>query len=443
MYESSTGLSVPNAPVTRSAPRPALATAAAVPEEDERSIYPGGGIVPWFEEEELSYEGGGLYDYPTKSTIITAAAKATAVDSAKVKSRSSASLESEPETETELEMSLEADESGLPSPLVPVVPPEPGTATLEPGMIAELTEDALEVLRGHAAVSETRPPYSYTALIYMAMHAIAKERIQLGEIYNQVTKSWAYYLARPAETGWKNSIRHNLTVSRCFKKVARAEGEAGKGGYWMIDEALARVDILLSPRQNVPRVSKKARMKKTKLGVAADPSTIGGGMVAGGGAPRRPTADGASNTRSAVARSTSCPGAMAGKRTSRTGRGFGLVPVAEKVPEAEIVSFASTSGVTATSPFEHLHDGMFIVDEPSVASQLAAAPKRGSHEPGHSTRVVLGDEPSFGVPSPSGLGLSDSFSASSGLLGSSLNMGSAALGQSFSAVLARGCLVDA
>lgn len=264
MYESSTGLSVPNAPVTRSAPRPALATAAAVPEEDERSIYPGGGIVPWFEEEELSYEGGGLYDYPTKSTIITAAAKATAVDSAKVKSRSSASLESEPETETELEMSLEADESGLPSPLVPVVPPEPGTATLEPGMIAELTENALEVLRGHAAVSETRPPYSYTALIYMAMHAIAKERIQLGEIYNQVTKSWAYYLARPAETGWKNSIRHNLTVSRCFKKVARAEGEAGKGGYWMIDEALARVDILLSPRQNVPRVSKKARMKKNE-----------------------------------------------------------------------------------------------------------------------------------------------------------------------------------
>lgn len=58
----------------------------------------------------------------------------------------------------------------------------------------------------------------------------------------------AYYAARPNETGWKNSIRHNLTMGKGFTKVARAEGEAGKGGYWMINEGQISDEIRLEPR---------------------------------------------------------------------------------------------------------------------------------------------------------------------------------------------------
>lgn len=116
----------------------------------------------------------------------------------------------------------------------------------------------------HASIVDVRPPYSYTALIYMAMQSIGKARVQLGEIYANIMDSWAYYKARPHETGWKNSIRHNLTVSRCFQKVARAEGEAGKGGYWEVDEKLAKIDIVLTPRDSSPKMSRKKDGKKKK-----------------------------------------------------------------------------------------------------------------------------------------------------------------------------------
>jgi hypothetical protein len=61
---------------------------------------------------------------------------------------------------------------------------------------------------------------------------VGKEKVTLGEIYSNIMAEHAYYAARPTETGWKNSIRHNLTMGKGFAKVARAEGESGKGVYY-------------------------------------------------------------------------------------------------------------------------------------------------------------------------------------------------------------------
>ncbi|XP_023677797.1 forkhead box protein J1-B-like [Paramormyrops kingsleyae] len=78
-----------------------------------------------------------------------------------------------------------------------------------------------------------KPPYSYATLICMAMQASKKSKITLSAIYSWITDNFCYY--RYAEPSWQNSIRHNLSLNKCFVKVPRQKGEPGKGGFWQMD----------------------------------------------------------------------------------------------------------------------------------------------------------------------------------------------------------------
>ncbi|KAG5262514.1 hypothetical protein AALO_G00275950 [Alosa alosa] len=82
-----------------------------------------------------------------------------------------------------------------------------------------------------------KPPYSYATLICMAMQASKKTKITLSEIYSWITENFCYY--RHAEPSWQNSIRHNLSLNKCFMKVPRQKDEPGKGGFWQIDPQYA------------------------------------------------------------------------------------------------------------------------------------------------------------------------------------------------------------
>ncbi|RXN02010.1 Forkhead box protein J1-B [Acipenser ruthenus] len=85
--------------------------------------------------------------------------------------------------------------------------------------------------------AHVKPPYSYASLICMAMQASRKTKITLSAIYNWITDNFCYY--RHAEPSWQNSIRHNLSLNKCFMKVPRQKDEPGKGGFWQIDPQYA------------------------------------------------------------------------------------------------------------------------------------------------------------------------------------------------------------
>ncbi|CAI2182551.1 1332_t:CDS:2 [Funneliformis geosporum] len=90
-----------------------------------------------------------------------------------------------------------------------------------------------------------RPPFSYSSLIAQAILDSPDRRLTLREVYQWIMERYPQ-LYKADDTGWQNTIRHNLSLNKCFKKVPRSDTELGhstssstaskgKGGYWTID----------------------------------------------------------------------------------------------------------------------------------------------------------------------------------------------------------------
>lgn len=80
---------------------------------------------------------------------------------------------------------------------------------------------------------EPKPQHSYIGLIAMAILGVPDQKLVLSDIYQHILDNYPYFRSRGP--GWRNSIRHNLSLNDCFIKSGRSAN--GKGHYWAIHPA--------------------------------------------------------------------------------------------------------------------------------------------------------------------------------------------------------------
>ncbi|KAF7433325.1 hypothetical protein PC9H_005275 [Pleurotus ostreatus] len=153
--------------------------------------------------------------------------------------------------------------------------PEPGQ---DPNMISDYYQQEANDLTGGLPINldslrdgppGTKPFYPYSTLIRYAIKGSPNQRLLLEDIYYAIESRFPYF--RTAPSGWKNSVRHNLSLNPCFEKVPRPLTDRGKGSYWVVND---NVD----PRTGVHRIRKKKTKSSKRSSEEADYQPADGGF---------------------------------------------------------------------------------------------------------------------------------------------------------------------
>ncbi|XP_022314590.2 uncharacterized protein LOC111119070 [Crassostrea virginica] len=122
------------------------------------------------------------------------------------------------------------------------------------------------VLRFHANYQRhPKPPYPYTGMIIHAIDSTTEKALTLTGIINKLKEMFVFF--KGSYTGWKDSVRHNLSHNACFVKGERCTQSDSKGNLWHVDISRAPINCFKLQDTPVAREGHWAQDLHVQLGL--------------------------------------------------------------------------------------------------------------------------------------------------------------------------------
>ncbi|XP_073518689.1 forkhead box protein O1 [Phyllobates terribilis] len=168
--------------------------------------------------------------------------------------------------------------------------PQPGALHAPPGVPAlspASSPSPLGAQQPRKSSSSRRNAWgnlSYADLISQAIESAPEKRLTLSQIYDWMVKSVPYFKDKGdsnSSAGWKNSIRHNLSLHSKFVRVQN-EG-TGKSSWWILNPEGGKNGK--SPRRRAASMDNNSKFTKSRGRAAKKKASLQSGQECSGDSP--------------------------------------------------------------------------------------------------------------------------------------------------------------
>ncbi|XP_074530362.1 forkhead box protein O4 [Halichoeres trimaculatus] len=169
--------------------------------------------------------------------------------------------------------------------------PEPQQIASEPEKAAAAAEGGVGAGVGGAGATPRKGSsrrnawgnQSYADLISQAIENSPEKRLTLAQIYEWMVKTVPYFRDKGdsnSSAGWKNSIRHNLSLHNKFLRVHNES--TGKSSWWMLNPEGGKTGK--APRRRAASMDNSSKLLKSRMRAKQTKKAAAGGLGVAGGA---------------------------------------------------------------------------------------------------------------------------------------------------------------